>query len=300
MSRKIIIAGIMLVAVIIIAVSITLVVINFDKNSTPNININNSQVQNNSLSETNVNSELSAQNLIQEYYTDMKNQDFASAVELFDKEEFDNITGEAELNIIGDDLQLFLQEAYNDSKGFYSYSINDIRLLNGVEDFRNSTNVDITEKEYQNLFGNNKLYLGTVEVSGATGIDVFLITNNNKIAGTVRLINYYNSIRNTNDILKDAAEAKNDNEINLIKESLTLAVNMISAENIGTDRLFKEYCTKEKLQEEITEKYIIEEFNWDGELGKGIIRVVDDNDINNYNFILTLSDDGKSATVSVE
>lgn len=290
----------MLVAVIIIAVSITLVVINFDKNSTPNININNSQVQNNSLNETNVNSELSAQNLIQEYYTDMKNQDFASAVELFDKEEFDNITGEAELNIIGDDLQLFLQEAYNDSKGFYLYSINDIRLLNGVEDFRNSTNVDITEKEYQNLFGNNKLYLGTVEVSGATGIDVFLITNNNKIAGTVRLINYYNSIRNTNDILKDAAEAKNDNEINLIKESLTLAVNMISAENIGTDRLFKEYCTKEKLQEEITEKYIIEEFNWDGELGKGTIRVVDDNDINNYNFILTLSDDGKSATVSVE
>lgn len=143
----------MLVAVIIIAVSITLVVINFDKNSTPNININNSQVQNNSLNETNVNSELSAQNLIQEYYTDMKNQDFASAVELFDKEEFDNITGEAELNIIGDDLQLFLQEAYNDSKGFYLYSINDIRLLNGVEDFRNSTNVDITEKEYQNLFG---------------------------------------------------------------------------------------------------------------------------------------------------
>lgn len=241
----------MLVAVIIIAVSITLVVINFDKNSTPNININNSQVQNNSLNETNVNSELSAQNLIQEYYTDMKNQNFASAVELFDKEEFDNITGEAELNIIGDDLQLFLQEAYNDSKGFYLYSINDIRLLNGVEDFRNSTNVDITEKEYQNLFGNNKLYLGTVEVSGATGIDVFLITNNNKIAGTVRLINYYNSIRNTNDILKDAAEAKNDNEINLIKESLTLAVNMISAENIGTDDFLKNIVLKKSFKKKL-------------------------------------------------
>ena len=183
----------------------------------------------------------------------MKNQDFASAVELFDKEEFDNVTGEAELNIIGDDLQLFLQEAYNDSKGFYSYSINDIRLLNGVEDFRNSTNVDITEKEYQNLFGNNKLYLGTVEVSGATGIDVFLITNNNKIAGTVRLINYYNSIRNTNDILKDAAEAKNDNEINLIKESLTLAVNMISAENIGQIDFLKNIVLKKSFKKKLQE-----------------------------------------------
>lgn len=300
MSRKIIIVGIILVAVIIIAVGITLVFINLDKSNNSNINVNNSQEQNNSLDETNVNSELSAQNLIQEYYTNMKNQDFASAVELFDKEEFDNITGETELNIIGDRLQLFLQEAYNDSKGFYSYSINDIRLLNGIEDFRNSTNIDIIEKEYQNLFGNNKLYLGTVEVNGATGIDVFLITNNNKIAGSVRLINYYNNIRNTNDILEDATESKNNNKINSIKESLTLAVSMISAENIGTDRTFKESCTKEKLQEEISEKYIIEEFNWDGELGKGTIRVVDDNDIKNYNFILTLSGDGKSATVSVE
>ena len=299
MSRKIIIAGIILVVVIIIAVSITLVVINLDKNSMPNININNSQEQNNSLDETNVNSELSAQNLIQEYYTNMKNQDFTSAVELFDKEEFDNITGETELNIIGDRLQLFLQEAYNDSKGFYSYSMNDIRLLNGIEDFRNSTNVDITQKEYENLFGNNKLYIGTVEVNGATGIDVFIITTNNKIAGSVRLINYYNNIRNTNDILEDATESKNNNKINSIKESLTLAVSMISAENIGIDRLFKEYCTKERLQEEISEKYIIEEFNWDGEVGKGTIRVVDDNDIKNYNFILTLSDDSKSATVSV-
>ena len=130
MSRKIIIVGIILVAVIIIAVGITLVFINLDKSNNSNINVNNSQEQNNSLDETNVNSELSAQNLIQEYYTNMKNQDFASAVELFDKEEFDNITGETELNIIGDRLQLFLQEAYNDSKGFYSYSINDIRLLN--------------------------------------------------------------------------------------------------------------------------------------------------------------------------
>ena len=300
MSRKIIIAGIILVVVIIIAVSITLVVINLDKNSMPNININNSQEQNNSLDETNVNSELSAQNLIQEYYTNMKNQDFTSAVELFDKEEFDNITGETELNIIGDRLQLFLQEAYNDSKGFYSYSMNDIRLLNGIEDFRNSTNVDITQKEYENLFGNNKLYIGTVEVNGATGIDVFIITTNNKIAGSVRLINYYNNIRNTNDILEDATESKNNNKINSIKESLTLAVSMISTENLDTDRTFKESCTKEKLQEEISEKYIIEEFNWDGELGKGIIRVVDDNDIKNYNFILTLSGDGKSATVSVE
>lgn len=300
MSKKIIIAGIILVVVIIIAVSITLVVINLDKNSTPNININNSQGQNNNSNETNVNSELSAQNLIQEYYTDMKKQDFESAVELFDKEEFDNITGEAELNIIGDELQLFLQEAYNDSKGFYSYSMNDIRLLNGIEDFRNSTNVDITEKEYQNLFGNNKLYLGTVEVSGETGIDVFLITNNNRIAGSVRLINYYNSIRNSNNILEDAAKAEKDTEISTIKDSLTLAVSMISTENLDTDRTFKESCTKEKLQEEISEKYIIEEFNWDGELGKGTIRVVDDNDIKNYNFILTLSSDGKSATVSVE
>ena len=300
MSRKIIIAGIILVVVIIIAVSITLVVINLDKNSMPNININNSQEQNNSLDETNVNSELSAQNLIQEYYTNMKNQDFTSAVELFDKEEFDNITGETELNIIGDRLQLFLQEAYNDSKGFYSYSMNDIRLLNGIEDFRNSTNVDITQKEYENLFGNNKLYIGTVEVNGATGIDVFIITTNNKIAGSVRLINYYNNIRNTNDILEDATESKNNNKINSIKESLMLAVSMISTENLDTDRTFKESCTKEKLQEEISEKYIIEEFNWDGEVGKGTIRVVDDNDIKNYNFILTLSDDGKSATVSVE
>ena len=299
MSRKIIIAGIILVVVIIIAVSITLVVINLDKNSMPNININNSQEQNNSLDETNVNSELSAQNLIQEYYTNMKNQDFTSAVELFDKEEFDNITGETELNIIGDRLQLFLQEAYNDSKGFYSYSMNDIRLLNGIEDFRNSTNVDITQKEYENLFGNNKLYIGTVEANGETGIDVFIITTNNKIAGSVRLINYYNNIRNTNDILEDATESKNNNKINSIKESLMLAVSMISTENLDTDRTFKESCTKEKLQEEISEKYIIEEFNWDGEVGKGTIRVVDDNDIKNYNFILTLSDDSKSATVSV-
>ena len=229
----------------------------------------------------------------------MKNQDFTAIIELFDKEEFDKITGEAELNIIADKLQLFFQEAYNDSKDFYSYSINDIRLLNGIEDFRNSTNVDITQNEYENLFGNNKLYIGTVEVNGAKGIDVFIITNNNKIAGSVRLINYYNNIRNTNDILEDATESKDDNEINSIKESLTLAVSMISTENIGTDRIFKEYCTKEKLQEEISEKYIIEEFYWDGELGKGTIRVVDDNDIKNYNFILTLSGDGKSATVSV-
>lgn len=300
MSKKILIVGIIIAVITIIAVSVTLVFINLDKSNNSNINVNNSQEQNNSLDETNVNSELSSQNLIQEYYTNMKNQDFASAVELFDKEEFDNITGETELNIIGDRLQLFLQEAYNDSKGFYSYSINDIRLLNGIEDFRNSTNVDITQKEYENLFGNNKLYIGTVEANGETGIDVFIITTNNKIAGSVRLINYYNNIRNTNDILEDATESKNNNKINSIKESLTLAVSMISAENIGTDRTFKESCTKEKLQEEISEKYIIEEFNWDGELGKGTIRVVDDNDIKNYNFILTLSGDGKSATVSVE
>ena len=300
MSKKILIVGIIIAVITIIAVSVTLVFINLDKSNNSNINVNNSQEQNNSLDETNVNSELSSQNLIQEYYTNMKNQDFASAVELFDKEEFDNITGETELNIIGDRLQLFLQEAYNDSKGFYSYSINDIRLLNGIEDFRNSTNVDITQKEYENLFGNNKLYIGTVEANVETGIDVFIITTNNKIAGSVRLINYYNNIRNTNDILEDATESKNNNKINSIKESLTLAVSMISAENIGTDSTFKESCTKEKLQEEISEKYIIEEFNWDGELGKGTIRVVDDNDIKNYNFILTLSGDGKSATVSVE
>ena len=300
MSKKILVVGIIIAIVTIIAVSITLVFINLDKSNNSNINVNNSQEQNNSLDETNTNSELSAQNLIQKYYTDMKNQDFTAIIELFDKEEFDKITGEAELNIIADKLQLFFQEAYNDSKDFYSYSINDIRLLNGIEDFRNSTNVDITQNEYENLFGNNKLYIGTVEVNGAKGIDVFIITNNNKIAGSVRLINYYNNIRNTNDILEDATESKNNNKINSIKESLTLAVSMISAENIGTDRTFKESCTKEKLQEEISEKYIIEEFNWDGELGKGTIRVVDDNDIKNYNFILTLSGDGKSATVSVE
>ena len=40
----------------------------------------------------------------------MKNQDFTSAVELFDKEEFDNITGEAEENIMGDRLEEFLKE----------------------------------------------------------------------------------------------------------------------------------------------------------------------------------------------
>ena len=306
MSKKILIVGIIIAVITIIAVSVTLVLINLEKNNNQtyigNLQENNGDNEtNNSLEETNnVNNNISPENLIQEYWTDMKNQDFTSAVELFDKEEFDNITGETELNIIGDRLQLFLQEAYNDSKGFYSYSINDIRLLNGIEDFRNSTNVDITQKEYENLFGNNKLYIGTVEANGETGIDVFIITTNNKIAGSVRLINYYNNIRNTNDILEDATESKNNNKINSIKESLTLAVSMISAENIGTDRTFKESCTKEKLQEEISEKYIIEEFNWDGELGKGIIRVVDDNDIKNYNFILTLSGDGKSATVSVE
>jgi len=307
MSKKILIVGIIIAVITIIAVSVTLVLINLEKNNNQtyigNLQENNGDNEtNNSLEETNnVNNNISPENLIQEYWTDMKNQDFTSAVELFDKEEFDNITGEAEENIMGDRLEEFLKGVYNDSKIFSTESsVGNIREINGIEDLKNNFNLEITEDEYNKLFGNNRLYSGAINTNGNSANDIFIITTNNKIAGSVRLINYYNNIRNTNDILEDATESKNNNKINSIKESLTLAVSMISAENIGTDRTFKESCTKEKLQEEISEKYIIEEFNWDGELGKGIIRVVDDNDIKNYNFILTLSGDGKSATVSVE
>ena len=210
MSKKILIVGIIIAVITIIAVSVTLVRINLEKNNNQtyigNLQENNGDNEtNNSLEETNnVNNNISPENLIQEYWTDMKNQDFTSAVELFDKEEFDNITGEAEENIMGDRLEEFLKGVYNNSKIFSTESsVGNIREINGIEDFKNNFNLEITEDEYNKLFGNNRLYSGAINTNGNSANDIFIITNDNKIAGTILLITYYNILSNANNALEN-------------------------------------------------------------------------------------------------
>lgn len=65
------------------------------------------------------------------------------------------------------------------------------------------------------------------------------------------------------------------------------------------DMNFKDYCTKERLQDNVPDEYTIDEFKWNGETGEGIITVVKNNEKNMYNFALTLTNNGTKISISV-
>lgn len=211
--KKTLIIAIITIVVIIIVLSATLIITNAKKEADEN-RIKLSEENNNII----------AENIIKEFYTDMRDEDFSSATELFDKDEFNRILGESGANLPEDEFENFLKEVYEDLKLFYFYSINNIKRINGLEDFKNNTNIEISESEYKSLFGNNKIYIGNVDINGTNAVDIFLITDNNKLAGTIRLINYYNDIKKIDSILSDAIEENEDIKLYPIKDILDLAL----------------------------------------------------------------------------
>lgn len=218
---------------------------------------NNNEIDNNSVNE-----------VINEFYNDMKSKDFKSASELFNKDGFGNVINqEYETN----DIEELLETSYNDFEEFYKYSIKDIRQIEGIEDFRNSTNIKITDEEYKEIFRDYILYFTEVDVTdgGITDpFDVYLFNKDNEMVCTVRVMNSYATL----GMMGQAKEARNKAEKAEVKDNIFLALNAIKSKTIENNEKdkFMDYCNKESLQNNIV-KGTINDFYWEDGIGKGVI-----------------------------
>ena len=218
---------------------------------------NNNEIDNNSVNE-----------VINEFYNDMKNKDFKSASELFNQDGFGNVINqEYETN----DIEELLETSYNDFEEFYEYSIKDIRQIEGIEDFRNSTNIKITDEEYKEIFRDYILYFTEVDVTdgGITDpFDVYLFNKDNEMVCTVRVMNSYATL----GMMGQAKEARNKAEKAEVKDNIFLALNAIKSKTIENNEKdkFMDYCNKESLQNNIV-KGTINDFYWEDGIGKGVI-----------------------------
>lgn len=256
MSKKVLGIGIIVVLIIIIVLIIMIFSLN---NSEDKIFIENENVVGSQ--ENKIDDSQSVENVINEYYEYMKNKDFKSASELFDEDGFYNLIRQTSKTESIDEI---LEMSYNDFEEFYFYSIKSIRQISGIEDFRSSTNIEITDEEYQGMFGNYKLYLAQIDISDKNIFDVYIFTTDDKMANTIRVMNTYA----TGGMIGQAKDSREDVEKAEIKERIAMAINSILYSNNASQ--FKESCTKENLQENIT-KATINEFVWENDIGRGTI-----------------------------
>ena len=271
MSKKIIIVSIIIVLIIIIALVVGLIFFNNSNNEDNNKVTGENNVVINRINDSENNNEIdnnSVNEVINEFYNDMKNKDFKSAAELFNKDGFGNVINqEYETN----DIEELLETAYNDFEEFYEYSIKDIRQIEGIEDFRNSTNIEITDEEYQEIFRDYILYFTEVDVTdgGITDpFDVYLFNKDNEMVCTVRVMNSYATL----GMMGQAKEARNKAEKAEVKDNILLALNAIKSKTIENNEKdkFMDYCNKESLQNNIV-KGTINDFYWEDGIGKGVI-----------------------------
>ena len=281
MYKKFLGIGIIIVVIIIIILIIMLSLINKTENK-------EQYMENNIATAENINemdNQQKVENIINKYYNNMKNKDFKSASKKKKKNEFYSVLGETTEE---QRIEELLEMAYKDYEEFYLYSIKDIRQITGIEDFRNSTNIDITNEEYQQIFGSYILYLVQIDANhenitnNENIIDVYLFTPNNKMACTIRIMNTYA----TGGMLEQAKDAKEGSDKAEIKERLLLAISSIIQEIHNNPNMeFKEYCNKEVLQNYIS-RATINEFNWENDIGKGTIT---NEDGKTYNFTINLN-----------
>ena len=271
MSKKIIIVSIIIVLIIIIALVVGLIFLNNSNNEDNNKVTGENNVVINRINDSENNNEIdnnSVNEVINEFYNDMKNKDFKSASELFNQDGFGNVINqEYETN----DIEELLETAYNDFEEFYEYSIKDIRQIEGREDFRNSTNIKITDEEYKEIFRDYILYFTEVDVTdgGITDpFDVYLFNKDNEMVCTVRVMNSYATL----GMMGQAKEARNKAEKAEVKDNIFLALNAIKSKTIENNEKdkFMDYCNKESLQNNIV-KGTINDFYWEDGIGKGVI-----------------------------
>ena len=271
MSKKIIIVSIIIVLIIIIALVVGLIFFNNSNNEDNNKVTGENNVVINRINDSENNNEIdnnSVNEVINEFYNDMKSKDFKSASELFNQDGFGNVINqEYETN----DIEELLETSYNDFEEFYEYSIKDIRQIEGIEDFRNSTNIEITDEEYQEIFRDYILYFTEVDVTdgGITDpFDVYLFNKDNEMVCTVRVMNSYATL----GMMGQAKEARNKAEKAEVKDNILLALNAIKSKTIENNEKdkFMDYCNKESLQNNIV-KGTINDFYWEDGIGKGVI-----------------------------
>ena len=271
MSKKIIIVSIILVLIIIIALVVGLIFLNNSNNEDNNNVTGENNVVINRINDSENNNEIdnnSVNEVINEFYNDMKNKDFKSAAELFNKDDFGNVINqEYETN----DIEELLETAYNDFEEFYEYSIKDIRQIDGIEDFRNSTNIEITDEEYKEIFRDYILYFTEIDVTDgsiADPFDVYMFNKDNEMVCTVRVINSYATLGMVGEV-KDSSDEEDQAKV---KENILIALNAIKFETLENQQQdkFMDYCNKESLQNNIV-KGTINDFYWEDGIGKGII-----------------------------
>ena len=271
MSKKIIIVSIIIVLIIIIALVVGLIFFNNSNNEDNNKVTGENNVVINRINDSENNNEIdnnSVNEVINEFYNDMKSKDFKSASELFNQDGFGNVINqEYETN----DIEELLETSYNDFEEFYEYSIKDIRQIEGIEDFRNSTNIKITDEEYKEIFRDYILYFTEVDVTdgGITDpFDVYLFNKDNEMVCTVRVMNSYATL----GMMGQAKEARNKAEKAEVKDNILLALNAIKSKTIENNEKdkFMDYCNKESLQNNIV-KGTINDFYWEDGIGKGVI-----------------------------
>ncbi len=266
MNKKILGIGIIIVVIIIIILIVMLFL-------TKRKEGDKQEIENSTVAESNVNKTNNSQtveDIINRNYNYMKNKDFQSASKLFDEDEFFSILRQ---NTRERNIETILKMAYEDYEEFYEYSIRNIRQIEGIDDFKNNTNIDITEKEYQEIFGNYILYLVQIDVddenvtNGENAIDVYLFAKDNKMVCTIRVMNSYA----TKGMIGQAKDSKEDVDKSEIKERLLLAISSIRQDIMDNPTLqLKEYCNREVLQNEIS-RATINEFTWENDIGNGTI-----------------------------
>lgn len=271
MSKKIIIVSIIIVLIIIIALVVGLIFLNKSNNEDNNKVTEENNVVINRINDSENNNEIdnnSVNEVINEFYNDMKNKDFKSASELFNQDGFGNVINqEYETN----DIEELLETSYNDFEEFYEYSIKDIRQIEGIEDFRNSTNIKITDEEYKEIFRDYILYFTEVDVTdgGITDpFDVYLFNKDNEMVCTVRVMNSYATL----GMIGQYKEARDKVEKAEVEDNILLALNAIKLKTIENNEKdkFMDYCNKESLQNNIV-KGTINDFYWEDGVGKGVI-----------------------------
>lgn len=267
MSKKILMAGIIIILIIIVILLVMLFLLNRNGNE-------EQIMKNDTASESQT-----VEEVINQYYEYMKNKNFKSASELFDENDFYNVLGETQ-DTKG--IEEILEMSYNDYEEFYEYSIENVRQINGIEDFKNSTNIDITDEEYQKIFGNYDLYLMKIAINDENAeatIDVYIFNKDNKLVNTIRIMSSYA----TGGMIGQTKDAKRSTDKIEIQEKLMMAVNsIVYAIHDNPSLIFEEYCNKENLQKEIGNA-TINEFNWENDMGKGTIT---DEEGTTYNFTI--------------
>lgn len=266
MNKKILGIGIIIVVIIIIILIVMLFL-------TKRKEGDKQEIENSAVAESNVNKTNNSQtveDIINRNYNYMKNKDFQSASKLFDEDEFFSILRQ---NTRERNIETILKMAYEDYEEFYEYSIRNVRQIEGIDDFKNNTNIDITDEEYQEMFSNYILYVVQIDmenqdvINDESTIDVYIFTKDNKMVSTIRVMNAYA----TGGVIGQAKDAKEDTDKSKIKEGLLLAISSIRQDIMDNPTLqLKEYCNREVLQNYI-DRATINEFNWENDIGKGTI-----------------------------